>query len=97
MKFGWDAKGKWLLTRLSPEGSCVLRNTETLYGRGLVQTGYRRVPNIHFVRIQVIQHTTEERQVYTGVPDIHFLQTQVIQHKTKKQAGLKLALVSSQG
>ena len=33
---------------------------ETLCGRGLVQKEYRRVPNTHFLRVQVIQHTREK-------------------------------------
>lgn len=88
VKFGWDAKGKCLVKRLSyRRASCVLRNTEILYGRGLVRKGYRRVPNTLSTSSSHPTYMRKSVKWYTGIPNIHFLQIQVIQHKTNKKAG----------
>ena len=64
----------------------MVRKMEMLYGRGLVQKGYRR-PQTLSASSSYPTHKTESVKWHTGIPDIRFLQIQVIQHKTNKKAG----------
>lgn len=98
MKFGWDAKGKWLLTRLSHRKEAACSETRKLFtGVGWCRRGTEESQTLTFYQVKSFSIQQKSVRWYTGVPNIRFLQTQLIQHKTKKQAGLKLALVSSQG